>query len=96
MSDAIEYFNRFALFARDVSVCGGDRLLCSYGPVKPSGRRGLNDPLLVTSDGAPGIIKAIEVFRARRGLIACAISPPSSPKTYLSGCLLRNVSIAYQ
>ncbi len=24
-------------------------------------RRGLNDPLLVTSDGAPGIIKAIEV-----------------------------------
>ena len=23
--------------------------------------RGLNDPLLVTSDGAPGIIKAIEV-----------------------------------
>ena len=24
-------------------------------------RRGLNDPQLVTSDGAPGIIKAIEV-----------------------------------
>ena len=24
-------------------------------------RRGLNDPLLVTSDGAPGIIKAIEI-----------------------------------
>jgi hypothetical protein len=27
-------------------------------------RRGLNDPLLVTSDGARGIIKAIEICRA--------------------------------
>jgi hypothetical protein len=28
-------------------------------------RRGLNDPLLVTSDGATGIIKAIEVVKFR-------------------------------
>jgi transposase-like protein len=28
-------------------------------------RRGLNDPLLVTSDGAPGIIKAIDIAQLR-------------------------------
>ena len=48
--------------------------------------RGLNDPLLVTSDGAPGIIKAIEVCfpRAARNAalpIACAIWWSRSRKT---------------
>ncbi len=45
------------------------------------------DTETVTSEGAPGIIKASKsAFRARRGnavlLIACAISPPSSQNTY--------------
>ena len=49
-------------------------------------RRGLNDPLLVTSDGAPGIIKAIEICfpRAARSVvwrIACAIWRPRCRKT---------------
>ena len=34
-------------------------------------RRGLNDPLLVTSDGAPGIIKAIEVCFPRAARQRC-------------------------
>ena len=34
-------------------------------------RRGLNDPLLVTSDGAPGIIKAIEVCLPRAARQRC-------------------------
>ena len=34
-------------------------------------RRGLNDPLLVTSDGAPGIIKAIEVCFPRASRQRC-------------------------
>jgi putative transposase len=34
-------------------------------------RRGLNDPLLVTSDGAPGIIKAIEVCFPRAAQQRC-------------------------
>jgi putative transposase len=34
-------------------------------------RRGLNDPLLVTSDGAPGIIKAIEVSFPRAARQRC-------------------------
>jgi putative transposase len=34
-------------------------------------RRGLNDPLLVTSDGAPGIIKAIEVCFPRGARQRC-------------------------
>ena len=34
-------------------------------------RRGLNDPLLVTSDGAPGIIKAIEVCFSRASRQRC-------------------------
>jgi hypothetical protein len=33
--------------------------------------RGLNDPLLVTSDGAPGIIKAIEVCLPRAARQRC-------------------------
>ena len=34
-------------------------------------RRGLNDPLLVTSDGAPGIIKAIEICFPRAARQRC-------------------------
>ena len=34
-------------------------------------RRGLKDPLLVTSDGAPGIIKAIEICFPRAARQAC-------------------------
>src|SRR6266849_10678900 len=34
-------------------------------------RRGLNDPLLVTSDGAPGVIKAIEVCFPRAARQRC-------------------------
>jgi len=34
-------------------------------------RRGLNDPQLVTSDGAPGIIKAIEVCFQRASRQRC-------------------------
>src|SRR5262249_36608543 len=47
-------------------------------------RRGLNDPLLVTSDGAPGIIKAIEVcFQLGSGAsrIVCATWRPRCRKT---------------
>jgi transposase-like protein len=49
--------------------------------------RGLGDPLLVVSDGAPGIIRAIEECFARLGhanaawRIACATSPPRSRPT---------------
>jgi transposase-like protein len=35
-------------------------------------RRGLNDPLLVTSDGAPGIIKAIEICFPRAARQRCS------------------------
>jgi putative transposase len=34
-------------------------------------RRGLNDPLLVTSDGAAGIIKAIEICFPRAARQRC-------------------------
>jgi Transposase, Mutator family len=34
-------------------------------------RRGLNDPLLVTSDGAPGIVKAIEICFPRADRQRC-------------------------
>ena len=34
-------------------------------------RRGLNDPLLVTSDGAPGIVKAIEICFPRAARQRC-------------------------
>jgi putative transposase len=34
-------------------------------------RRGLNDPLLVTSDGAAGIIKAIEICFPRTARQRC-------------------------
>jgi hypothetical protein len=39
-------------------------------------RRGLSDPLLVTSDGAPGIIKASEGWRRWAGIaLDMAVTP---------------------
>jgi putative transposase len=41
-------------------------------------RRGLNDPLLVTSDGAAGIIKAIEICFPRAARQRCLAHPATS------------------
>jgi hypothetical protein len=48
-----------------------DRPCTAIGHGVGEKRRGLNDPLLVTSDGAPGIIKAIEVCFPRAARQRC-------------------------
>ena len=48
-------------------------------------RRGLNDPLLVTSDGAPGIIKAIEICFPRAAQAPAASSSAGLVNAILSG-----------
>jgi hypothetical protein len=56
-------------------------------------RRGLNDPLLVTSDGAPGIIKAIEICFPRAARQRC-LAQELTPCLYCHEPLKRAFTIA--
>ena len=64
-------------------------------------RNGLNDPLLVTSDGAPGIIKAIELCFLRTARQRCLVYRMWSLAAkmaggYVAGVQGARVQAAYQ